>query len=136
MRKPLICFALSAIVLATPALAQRTEVDPRYPVQPSQGMPDIERQIQRLDDQIHAEDAAGRISPSEADTLVRELRDIETQLLDVRSRTFRGNENWNPSGRAPDTWNSAPKNEPYPERDDPNDSRSDDSRDPRGGTAY
>jgi hypothetical protein len=111
-------------------------VDPRYPVQPSQGMPDIERQIQRLDDQIHAEDTAGRISPSEADTLVRELRDIETQLLDVRSRTFRGSENWNPPGRAPDTWNSVPRNDPYKERDDPNDSRSDDSRDSRGSTAY
>jgi hypothetical protein len=136
MKKTLMYFVLSAAAFATPAWAQRAETDPRYPVEPSQGVPDIERQIQRLDDKIHAEDAAGRISPSEADTLVRELRDIETQLLDVRSRTFRGSENVNPSERAPDTWNGRPSSAPYPERGDPNDDRPDDSRDSRGGVAY
>jgi hypothetical protein len=116
-------------------LAQGADPDSRYPDQYSRDTPDIERQIQRLDDQINAEDRAGHISPSEADTLVRELRDVETQLLSVRSRTFHGNDNGNAPGRAPNNWNSAPRSAPYQGRSDPNDGGLDDNRDSTDSSA-
>lgn len=83
------CLALScAAMLAQPALAQRQPERQSYDDRSSRDTPDIERQIRELEDSINAADREGRISPREADGYIRELREIETQLLDVRARTF------------------------------------------------
>lgn len=97
--------AAGASALAAPAVAQSSSYGERYEAQNGDPGQDLERQIQRLDDQINASDRQGHISPSEADMLVRELRDVETQLLDIRSRTFHASQNWT-APRSPSDDNS------------------------------
>jgi hypothetical protein len=134
MRKIFIVATLGASTLGAPAFAEQAYPAPRYANQSGRGDQDIERQIQRLSDQINAEDRSGHLSPEAADMLVRELRDVETQLLDIRSRTLRGSENLNVPGRAPDKY-SDPGNEPYQRGDDPNSDRPDDNQAPAEGSA-
>ncbi|MBV1686532.1 hypothetical protein KRR38_02325 [Novosphingobium sp. G106] len=110
-----------AAMLAMPAFAQSTPYSPRYESRTTGGSPDIERQIQSLDDAIYSADRQRRISPSQADAYIRELRDIETQLLDVRERTFSGRSD--DSDRQPSPAPSYREPDPYPSQDDQRDSR-------------
>lgn len=121
MKKIAYLVAGCAAVLAWPAFAQSVPYTARYEDQTAGGTIDIERQIQNLGDSIYAADRQRRISPSQADAYIRELRDIETQLLDVRSRTFSGqsDDNDRQPGRAP-TYRGT---DPYPTQDDQSDSR-------------
>jgi hypothetical protein len=86
MKKFAYLAAVCAVALALPAHAQSSTYSPRY--DRDAGVQDIDRLIRDLDDRIDVADRQGRISPSQADAYIRELRDIETRLLDVRSRTF------------------------------------------------
>ena len=99
MRKIAYIAAGCAALLTSSAFAQDAPYSLRDDDQAAGRPGEIERQIQELDDSIHAADRQGRISPSQADTYVRELREIETQLLDVRARTF--NEPRNDDDRQP-----------------------------------
>ena len=121
MKKIAYLVAGYAAVLALPAFAQSAPYTPRYEDQTAGDTIDIERQIRNLDDSINAANQQRRISPSQADAYIRELRDIETQLLDVRSRTFSGrsDDNDRQPGRAPTRRGT----EPYPTPDDQRDSR-------------
>lgn len=121
MKKIAYLAAGCAALFAMPAFAQTTPYSPRYPDRSTGGDQDIERQIQTLDDAIYAADRQRRITPSQADAYIRELRDIETQLLDVRSRTFSGggDDSDRQPGRAP-TYREP---DPYPSQDDQRDSR-------------
>lgn len=121
MKKIAYLAAGCVVLFAMPAFAQSTPYSPRYPDRNPGGGQDIERQIQNLDDAIYAADRQRRITPSQAGTYIRELRDIETQLLDVRARTFGGSsdDSDRQPGRAPTYREPAP----YPSQDDQRDSR-------------
>jgi hypothetical protein len=110
-----------AAVLALPASAQSVPDSRSYDNRAAGRALDIERQIQDLDESISTADQQQRISPSEADSYIRELREIETRLLDVRARTF--------SDRSDDDDRQQPEApqyrgaDPYPTEDDERDHR-------------
>jgi hypothetical protein len=120
--KRIACLAVScAAVLALPAAAQSVPDSRSYDNRAGGGALDIERQIQDLEDSISTADQQRRISPSEADSYIRELREIETRLLDVRARTFDGH-NDDDDRQQPE----APQHrgaDPYPTEDDQRDQR-------------
>lgn len=106
--------------LAVPAFAQGEPFSSRYEDRTADDAEGIERQIQNLDDSIYAADRERRISPSQADAYIRKLRDIEAQLLDVRSRTF--NEQSDDSDRQPSSALPPREIDSYPSQDDRRDS--------------
>jgi hypothetical protein len=120
--KRIACLAVScAVVLALPASAQSLPDGSSYDDRAAGGAPDIARQIQDLEDSISTADRQRRISPGEADAYIRELREIETRLLDVRARTFgeRSDDDDRQQPEAPQYRGT----DPYPTEDDRPDDR-------------
>ena len=110
-----------AAALAAPAFAQSEPLSSRYEDRAASDARGIERQIQSLDDSIYAADRERQISPAQADAYIRKLRDIETQLLDVRSRTLGGQ--GDDGDRQPSAPMPEPEIDPYPNQDDLRESR-------------
>jgi hypothetical protein len=111
-----------AAVLALPASAQSVSDSRSYDNRAGGGALDIERQIQDLEDSISTADRQRRISPSEADSYIRELREIETRLLDVRARTF-GDRNDDDDHRQQPEAPQYRGTDPYSTEDDQRDER-------------
>ncbi|HKT86370.1 MAG TPA: hypothetical protein VJQ77_09820 [Novosphingobium sp.] len=121
MKKIACLVAGCAAVLAVSAFAQRAPYSPPYEDRADVRTQDIEQQIQNLDESIYAADQQRRISPSQADAYIRELREIETQLLDVRSRTF--GERSNDDDRQPADRPTYGGIDSHPDQDNQRDSR-------------